>query len=134
MILYSRWCALHLATRIKIAEAFGIVKKGSTEVHSNTIKSDGYVIKDIEDALTLEAMQKYLHCQNDDVGFVFNLLIDKFEGRELVGLIPADDKPGLLGAMSTLPPEEAKKFEKEYNVRKTLKTSIKKVNRKKKNA
>ncbi len=129
VILYSRWLHLSITTRHKIAEAFGIIKKGSTEVYSNTIKHDGYDVHDIEAILTIEAMQNFLQCQNDDVGFVFNLLVDKFEGRELIGLIPIETpKSGLLSQMTSLPPEEAKQFDKEYKARKkTLKTSIKKT-------
>jgi len=57
MILYSRWLELPLLTRVKLAEQFGIPKTGATEVFSNVVMKDGYAIKDIEEKLTLEAMQ-----------------------------------------------------------------------------
>lgn len=60
MFLFSRWLDLPLQVRNEIAFLFGIPKKGSTEVHQNVIKSDGYHIKDIENALTVDAMQRYL--------------------------------------------------------------------------
>lgn len=67
MFLYSKWLDLPLSTRHEIAKIFGIVKKGSTEVHSNVIKSDGYGIRDIENALTIEVMQKYLASKSESI-------------------------------------------------------------------
>jgi len=66
MIMYSWWLSTPLSTRHKIAEQFKIVKKGATEVFNNTIKSDGYVLKDIETAITVESMQAYTGSDSKD--------------------------------------------------------------------
>lgn len=84
MFLYSHWQNLSLPTRAKIASEFGIVKKGPTEVFANTIKSDGYFIKDIEEALTLNNLQNYLGTSETDHDVLWNYLVDKVEGRNVV--------------------------------------------------
>lgn len=79
MILYSRWLELPLLTRVQLAEQFGIPKTGATEVSSNIVVKDGYAIKDIEDKITLEAMQAYIEPVDggDDFEYVFNRVIEK---------------------------------------------------------
>lgn len=84
MVLYYQWLQLPLATRAKIAQEFGFIKKGPTEVFSNTIKSDGYLIKDIDEAITLNGLQKYLGTTETDFTILWNYLIDKIEGRNIV--------------------------------------------------
>lgn len=49
--LYSRWLALPLSTRVKIATELGIAKTGSTHVVDNRVESDGYSINTVEAAL-----------------------------------------------------------------------------------
>ena len=83
MILYYQWAELSLATRVKIAGQFGIKKTGPTEVFANTIKSDGYAIKDIEMALTIPALQKFLGTTETDHTLLWNCMVDKIEGREM---------------------------------------------------
>lgn len=86
MFLYSKWISLPLPTRIKIASEFGIIKKGSTEVFNNQIKSDGYLIKDVEEALTLPALQTYLKTDMDDLSVLFDFLVQKIESPETAGI------------------------------------------------
>lgn len=74
---------LTLSTRIKLANQFGIVKRGSTEVFNDTIKSDGYLIKEVEQALNIDAIQKYLGVNETDMLTLWMWMIDKIEGREL---------------------------------------------------
>lgn len=83
MFLYSAWANLSLVTRNKIASEFGIVKKGPTEVFANTIKSDGYLLKDIEDTLTLHNLQNYLGTTETDHTVLWNYLVDKIEGKNI---------------------------------------------------
>lgn len=83
LFLYSRWTSLSLPTRIKIASQFNIQKKGPTEVFDNQIKSDGYLIKDVEEALNIDAIQAYIGTQETDMMTLWLWLIDKVEGREL---------------------------------------------------
>ena len=59
MFLYSSWRALDLPTRIKIATELGIKKVGPTHVRDNIIESDGYLIKEVETALSVENLQKH---------------------------------------------------------------------------
>lgn len=83
LFLYSKWLSLPINTRIKIANQFNIQKRGSTEVVDNQIKSDGYAIKEIEEALNIDAIQTYLEVQETDMMTLWIWLIDKIEGREL---------------------------------------------------
>jgi len=81
--LYSHWLVLPITTRHKIAEAFGIQKKGSTEVVQNVIKSDGFLIQDIELKLTPEAMRNYVGSNSEDMMWLWKAMVDKAEGREV---------------------------------------------------
>jgi hypothetical protein len=80
MFLYSRWLSLPITTRIKIASDFGIIKKGSTHVVDNKIQSDGYVISEVEEALTVPALQKYLNTDETDMSILWSMLVadDKY--------------------------------------------------------
>ncbi len=112
MILYSRWCALSLATRNVLAQAFGIKKKGSTEVSSNVVRNDGYLVQDIEDVMTTEAMQNYVvkgFTDKTTAEQLWQMVVDKAEGRFA---------PVATGTVNVLPPAQAKKFTKEYKSRK----------------
>lgn len=51
MFSYGTWLRLPLSTRIRIANALGIAKTGSTHVQDNRIVSDGYKIEDVESAV-----------------------------------------------------------------------------------
>lgn len=88
MILYSSWRALSLPTRVVIATAFGIAKVGPTHVRDNYIESDGYKIEDVENALSVEAMQKYTNLTSNDHTMLWEHMVSKAEGRELIQ--PAD--------------------------------------------
>ena len=92
MLLYSKWLELPLQTRIKIAEEFGIIKKASIEVFDNKVKNDGYLIKDIESALSIENIQKYLGINETDMIILWDLLISKIEGRA-ISYQEKEDKP-----------------------------------------
>lgn len=77
MIPYHRWILLPIHVRNAIAFEFGIVKKGSTEVVNNTIKSDGYDINDIANALNMKALQAYLGTDMDDLSVLFDFLVQR---------------------------------------------------------
>lgn len=81
MFLYSKWLGLPINTRHKIAAQFGIKKRGSTEVFDNQIKSDGYVVKEIEEALNIDAIQKYLEVSETDMMVLWDKLVAKIEGK-----------------------------------------------------
>lgn len=72
-----------LPTRHKIAAVFNIPKRGSTEVVDNQIKSDGYHIKEIEELLSIVALQNYLGVTETDELLLWEWLLDKIEGRPL---------------------------------------------------
>lgn len=69
---------------MKIASEFGIVKKGSTEVFDNQIKSDGYVISEIESALNIDALQRWTGQHSSDMLVLWDAMISKIEGREII--------------------------------------------------
>ncbi len=82
VFLYSSWINLPLSTRARIAEQFGFKKIGSTHVQDNRIISDGYQVKDIELALTKEALEAYLGVEYTFPDVMWELLIKKIEAPE----------------------------------------------------
>ncbi len=76
--LYSHWLALPISTRHALAQAFNIKKKNPTHVVDNEVRDDGYVIGDIESALTMEAMEKYIGFVSPDP---WSDVVAKVEGR-----------------------------------------------------
>ena len=81
-----------LATRYKLAEVFGFKKVHSTHVSNNEVVDDGFNIKDIEDALTVEKMQNYTSSTEADMNVLFGQTVDKAEGR-----LPEPIKEDLIG-------------------------------------
>jgi hypothetical protein len=82
MFLYSHWLKLPITTRIKIADKFKIEKKGSTHVFNNMIQTDGFNIRDVEEALSVTAMQEFIgDCQETDSDKLWTMFIDKMEGK-----------------------------------------------------
>lgn len=81
MIFYSKWLGLPLSTRVLLAEKFGIPRKGFVEVFSNTIKSDGYFIQDIEAALTVTKLQEALETNEADIAKLFDDAILLVQGN-----------------------------------------------------
>lgn len=79
MFLYSKWFQTALVTRDKIAKDFGIERKNGIEVFANEVKSDGYLVKDIEEKLTKEAMQQILNTTEDELAVLFDMLVEKYE-------------------------------------------------------
>jgi hypothetical protein len=75
MFLYHKWLELDLATRNKIASDFNIKKKNSTHVQDNVVVSDGYLIKDVEEALNIDALQKKLGTDETDMQILWEYLI-----------------------------------------------------------
>lgn len=82
MILpYTKWLALGLGTRVKLAQVFGIAKLRSTHVSDNHVMDDGYNIKDVENAMSVPSLQTYLNSAETDIIVLFQMAIDKVEGK-----------------------------------------------------
>lgn len=73
VIQYSKWIGLPLSIRAKIAHKFGIAKVRSTSVINNTVVDDGYDVHAVENTLSIEAMQNYMHSKETDA----NLLLEE---------------------------------------------------------
>lgn len=84
MFSYSIWLRTPIEQRQKIAAAFGIQKKKSTHVADNHIIDDGYYIQDVESALTCDSIKAYLVTDESEPAVLWNMLIEKIEGREPV--------------------------------------------------
>lgn len=102
MFLYSRWLALPLNTRVAIARELGITKVGPTHVFNNTIQSDGYNIKDVENRITVEAIQNLLGVTSSDLNVLFDMMVSRANGTDIpvgkevvadLGLTPAPVAP-----------------------------------------
>lgn len=81
MFMYSSWMRLPLTTRALLATQFGFSKTGSTHVQDNVVVADGYRIGDIEAALNLAAIQKYVGSTDTDMMVLWQMMVDKIEGR-----------------------------------------------------
>ncbi len=110
IILYGAWLQLPIMTRIKIASEFGFKKTGATHVVGNEVQNDGYAVKDIEKALTIENMQKYTELTTTDVSILWNKMIDKAEGR-VVKLADLKPEVGYVPHAEALPKVKTKKNE-----------------------
>lgn len=84
MLLYSHWLSLPIHIRYKIASDFGITKKGATHVVNNEIQSDGFLIKDVEQILNVDALQKHLGTTETDMALLWNELVYRAEHPEEV--------------------------------------------------
>lgn len=82
MFQYGNWLRLPLPTRQKIAHEFNIVKRGSTHVVDNRVQDDGYLVHEVEAALTPEAIQRFLNTGEADLEVLWGKLVDRIEGRE----------------------------------------------------
>lgn len=112
MMLYSKWLETPLPLRMKIAAAFGIEKKGSTEVFNNMVKADGYLLKDIESKITVASMQKHLDTSVSDFTKLWDAVVAVAKG----------EKP-VLEPVTILPKEEVAQFNKNYEERTPGKTA-----------
>lgn len=84
---------LSMPTRQKIATDLGIAKTGTIHISNNEIVADGYKIADVEQAISVEGLQKYLGTKEKDPIKLWEMLIDKAEGRD-IGKQLYDDKVG----------------------------------------
>ena len=74
--MYSYWLELSIGVRHQIAHKLGIEKKFPTEVQDNKIKTDGYLMKDIEVALSVVNLQKFLGTGETDHALLLKWLIE----------------------------------------------------------
>lgn len=102
---YSRWLSTPLSVRVQIAHKFGIEKKGNIEVFNNEVIKDGYLIKDIEDAITLSALQKFLGTVETDPHVLWGYLVEKINNPEINKI------------SAVVSPEEVTRMNKEYEER-----------------
>ncbi len=84
VFLYGKWLRTPINTRHAIAKEFNIPKKGATEVSNNEVVKDGYFIEDIEQALNIDALQKYIGTGLTDMHVLWENLILKAEGKPVV--------------------------------------------------
>lgn len=103
MISYSRWRSLPLHTRVLIATQFGIAKVGPTHVVDNRVESDGYLFEDVENAITVPAVQEYTGSKETDLNALWDLLIEKAEGRAPIAPVEtASSVPATFEVVSTV--------------------------------
>lgn len=88
VIQYSKWLAIPLSTRAKIAEKFGVAKTRSTSVIDNVVVDDGYEIHAVETAVNRKALQEFLNSDEADINALLQHLVEVMEGR--VEIVKAD--------------------------------------------
>lgn len=79
MFHYSSWLEISLPNRMKIANYYGVQKKGSTHVMGDKVISDGYDIKEVEKMLE----RIYMEFPSDDMKDNILAALDKIEGRDV---------------------------------------------------
>ncbi len=89
MFLYASWLKLDLSVRARIATQFGIPKTLPTHVQDNVVVQDGYKVQDVESALNIDAIQQYIGVEHTDMATLWDLLVAKIEGREVVDEVDA---------------------------------------------
>lgn len=77
MFMYHQWVSLPISIRHQLAHKFGIPKKGPTEVFNNEIKSDGYSLKDIEQALTIPNIQEFVESDETNHEVLWGYMLEK---------------------------------------------------------
>ena len=75
VFLYGEWLRLPINIRHKIAADFGIKKKRSTHVSNDAVIDDGYVLQDIEEALSVMNMQHFLDTDESDTNVLWDYLV-----------------------------------------------------------
>lgn len=91
MFAYTLWLNLSLATRNKIAKEFNIAKTSSIEVVDNYVKSDGFRVHDVENALTVQSLQSFLGTEESDMAVLWVEMVKKIES--VVDVIPQPKMP-----------------------------------------
>lgn len=105
MFLYSRWLALPLPIRAKIASHFGVARIRPIHVQDNRVIDDGYNIYDIEKILNPEVIKLKLNITEQNPDVIWDLVIAWANGAPVSA------------PLSVLPQEEAEQFEREYTER-----------------
>ncbi len=75
---FSTWANLPINTRIKLANHYGVIKKGSTHVMGNEIVSDGYNMKDVEGLLSTLLTE----FPAEDINASIIKALDRIDGKE----------------------------------------------------
>lgn len=121
MLLYGNWLRLSLPTRQKIAQEFNITKKGPTHVVDNVVKDDGYPISEVEAALSVDNIQKFLNTDEGDINVLWERLVyridkgfDVMDSNEVIKIpvaVKADAKElsGMMGSKGDANVEPKKK-------------------------
>lgn len=94
---------LPIATKALLAKEFGFSKTGPTHVSDSRVVSDGYKVADVENAMDISAIKKYVGAK-DAVSYddLWNMMIDKVEGRT----VSAPPEPEKTSEPITVPVEE----------------------------
>lgn len=87
-----QWLQLSSEVRAKLIELFNIPRTGVGHIDYTgkgaEVKSDGHTHKDLE-AISVEAMQQYLHSTNEDFFELFNIVVKLLEYPEQFSDAPA---------------------------------------------
>lgn len=77
------WVSLPNETRQRIRHMFKIPQSGNVFVNDGRIETDGTTPEDFK-VLTVERMQEYLGILETDFNKLFDFVVDKVEGREII--------------------------------------------------
>lgn len=80
---YQDWVQLSIGLRQKIAFTFGVKKVGPTHVVNNEIQSDGYLMKDLSERLSLSALELHFNLIGMSYDDLWNRMLLEAEGKSL---------------------------------------------------
>lgn len=86
--------SIPLPTRQKIAHEFGIAKVRSISVVNDVVMDDGYDIRNVENSLSVEAMQNFTESKEKDPNTLLDLVIAKVNA--VVEVIPQPIIPPII--------------------------------------
>lgn len=106
---YSKWLALPLPLRMKLAQEFGIAKTGSTHVQGSEILSDGFKVQDVENTLSIEALQVFTELKSKDVDVLWAATLEKADPKPVEVVVePVPVVPDQTLEESNAKPEKVK--------------------------
>lgn len=69
---------------MEIAKEFNITRNGYTEVNDNVVKSDGFLLKDIETTLTPDNMRTFLVSEETDANVLLGMVAERLAPKPVV--------------------------------------------------
>lgn len=121
IFFYSKWLALPINTRHRIAQQFNIPKTSPTHVVDNQIQNDGYKIQDIESGLNEVALMEFLETDVEDHATLWDMLILKIDPSTPKPMVDTEDEQPISNTSYNTRPRTVRKASDKPNDKKDKK-------------